>query len=165
MSQHGVNMETPLTRDGFPRADIDVAQSKWFASESRCRVPVAYDRTVRTTRSRIIHLRNDHKALMAKIDKGLEAYFSASADQAATASTVSAADNPTSTLGSLETAFARVNSVVPGSPAAGAGMKAGDLVSRFGEADWLNHEKLSRVAQIVSQNEGVCWISTCLEVE
>jgi 26S proteasome regulatory subunit N4 len=27
LAQHGVNMETPLTRDGFPRADIDVAQS------------------------------------------------------------------------------------------------------------------------------------------
>lgn len=55
----------------------------------------------------------------------------------------------------LETPFTKVNSVVSGSPADTAGMKAGDKIQRFGDANWLNHEKLSKVAQIVSQNEGV----------
>ena len=39
--KHGVNMETPLlTRDGFPRADIDVAQSTtppWTSWNTSCR--------------------------------------------------------------------------------------------------------------------------------
>lgn len=29
------------------------------------------------------------------------------------------------------------------------------MVQRFGDANWLNHEKLARVAQIVGQSEGV----------
>jgi len=35
--KHGVDMNTPLvTRDGFPRADIDVAQSEQSPFQERC---------------------------------------------------------------------------------------------------------------------------------
>lgn len=43
--------------------------------------------------------------------------------------------------------------MVQDSPADTAGMKAGDKVTRFGYVDWTNHERLSRVAQVVQQNE------------
>lgn len=145
-SKHGVNMNTGLTTfDGFPRADIDVAQ-------------------IRTTRARIVRLRNDHKALMAKVEEAVHEHFAAgksaeslpatsataSAPQATTAATQSSAQQSTS---AIEPPFARVNSVVDGSPADTAGMKAGDKVTRFGYVDWTNHERLSKVAQVVQQNE------------
>ncbi|OJJ73282.1 hypothetical protein ASPBRDRAFT_28537 [Aspergillus brasiliensis CBS 101740] len=50
--------------------------------------------------------------------------------------------------------FAKVNSVVPGSPADQAGLRVGDTVREFGSANWLNHERLSKVAEIVQQSEG-----------
>lgn len=56
----------------------------------------------------------------------------------------------------VEIPFARVNSVVAGSPADDAGLKAGDGIRSFGSANWMNHEKLSKVAEIVQRNEGVC---------
>lgn len=56
----------------------------------------------------------------------------------------------------IEIPFARVNSVVAGSPADDAGLKAGDGIRSFGSANWMNHEKLSKVAEIVQRNEGVC---------
>lgn len=54
-----------------------------------------------------------------------------------------------------ETPFAKVNSVVPGSPADDAGLKTGDRIRNFGDINWLNHEKLSKVAETVQKNQGV----------
>jgi 26S proteasome non-ATPase regulatory subunit 9 len=54
-----------------------------------------------------------------------------------------------------EVPFAKVNSVVPGSPADTAGLKPGDKIIRFGTADWMNHDKLTKVSEVVIQNEGV----------
>ena len=34
-------------------------------------------------------------------------------------------------------------------------MRTGDRIQKFGEADWLNNDKLRKVAEIVAQNEGV----------
>ena len=58
--------------------------------------------------------------------------------------------------GLIETPFAKVNSVVAKSPADDAGLKAGDAIRRFGNVNWINHEKLSKVAETVQRNEGVC---------
>ncbi|KZF24236.1 26S proteasome non-ATPase regulatory subunit 9 [Xylona heveae TC161] len=156
LDSHNVNMNTSLTTfDGYPRADIDVAQ-------------------IRTTRARIIRLRNDFKNLMSKIETGLHSHYSAAAAAAAaatsqppathhegptvggasTASSVPGSVNAASASGLIETPFAKVNSVVEGSPADEAGLKAGDRVRRFGTATWLNHEKLTKVAEVVRQNEG-----------
>ena len=70
--------------------------------------------------------------------------------------TTTYASTNTAATGLVETPFARVNSVVAGSPADDAGLKAGDGIRRFGSANWINHEKLSKVAEIVQRNEGVC---------
>lgn len=66
--------------------------------------------------------------------------------------------------------FARVNSVVVGSPADAAGLKAGDEIRNFGYVNITNHENLRRVGDCVQGNEGVrdlyncqlaCWLFDC----
>ncbi|RAH47189.1 putative 26S proteasome non-ATPase regulatory subunit Nas2 [Aspergillus brunneoviolaceus CBS 621.78] len=147
LSSHGVHMNTSLTTfDGYPRDDIDVAQ-------------------IRTTRARIIRLRTDHKEVMSLLEKGIHDHFASLQRAQATAPSDGNTNNtqavPSSAAGSdaagSEAAgvpFAKVNSVVPGSPADQAGLKAGDTVRNFGSVNWLNHERLSKVAQVVQQNEG-----------
>ncbi|KAK7520647.1 26S proteasome non-ATPase-like protein regulatory subunit 9 [Phyllosticta citriasiana] len=137
LDSHGVNMRTSLTTfDGYPRDDIDVAQ-------------------VRITRARIIHLQNDLKELMGKIEIGLHAHHAALREAAAAQG---AAGTSASTRADQDAAFqapfAKVNSVVPESPADAAGLKAGDKIVKFGNVNWMNHEKLSKVAEAVSQSEG-----------
>lgn len=109
---------------------------------------------------------------MQNLEKGLHAHFAQLQQAQASATTngssapstePSTAPSSTLTNGStdasaLETPFAKVNSVESGSPADQAGLKAGDMVKSFGSAHWLNHERLSKVAQVVQQNEGVCCI-------
>ncbi|KAF2813093.1 26S proteasome non-ATPase regulatory subunit 9 [Mytilinidion resinicola] len=150
LDSHGVNMNTGLTTfDGFPRADIDVAQ-------------------IRTTRARIIRLKNDYKGIMGRIEKGLHAHHAAMAEAAQNGSVAStSALEPaagSSGAGTLEAPFAKVNSVVPGSPAESAGLQAGDSIVKFGTVDWTNHDKLSKVAEAVSQNEGLPIIVKVLRV-
>jgi len=143
LDSHGVNMQTSLTTfDGFPRSDIDVAQ-------------------VRVTRARIIALRNDWKSLMDKIEKGLhEHHAKYQASDEYKNSMSQPQPQPQATLPPQqapsvpETPFAKVNSVEPGSPANEAGLKAGDLIRRFGAAIWSNHERLRKVGEVVGQNLG-----------
>lgn len=66
-----------------------------------------------------------------------------------------ATENSISDAGTLVTPFAKVNSVEPRSPADQAGLKTGDNIRGFGAVHWLNHERLSKVAEAVQQNEGV----------
>lgn len=111
---------------------------------------------VRTTRARIIWLKNDYKDLMSRIEKGLHEHHARLAEQAnnpaAASQTQPEVNAPPATL---EAPFAKVNSVVAGSPAETAGLRVGDTITKFGWIDWTNHERLSRVAEVVSQNEGV----------
>jgi 26S proteasome non-ATPase regulatory subunit 9 len=58
----------------------------------------------------------------------------------------------------LATPFARVNSVVAGSPAEQAGLKEADLIRNFGYVNRGNHDELKRVAECVQGNEGVSFI-------
>ncbi|KAF5023603.1 hypothetical protein F66182_4361 [Fusarium sp. NRRL 66182] len=139
LDSHGVDMDTALlTRDGYPRADIDVAQ-------------------IRTTRARIIHLRNDYAALMAGIEKFLHEHF-ASLDEndfapAAGSSNVQPVLSD-SIAAPLDPPFAKVNTVATGSPAESAGLKAGDEIRNFGYVNRTNHDNLKKVAECVQGNEG-----------
>ena len=51
--------------------------------------------------------------------------------------------------------FAKVNSVVAGSPAETAGLKTGDQIRNFGYVNNTNHDGLKRVGECVQGNEGV----------
>ncbi|KAH8179711.1 hypothetical protein LIA77_01230 [Sarocladium implicatum] len=135
---HGVDMETPLlTRDGYPRSDIDVAQS----------------------RSRIIHLKNDYKDLMATIEKYLHEHFASLADEdeaaPASASRDEAALLADADLSTLEAPFAKVNTVASGSPADSAGLKAGDEIRSFGYVNRNNHDGLRKVAECVQAGQHI----------
>ncbi|KAH7065452.1 26S proteasome non-ATPase regulatory subunit 9 [Macrophomina phaseolina] len=140
LDSHGVNMRTSLTTfDGYPRDDIDIAQ-------------------IRTTRARIIHLQNDLKGLYDRIEKALHAHHASlreaaeAASAAGTTGTAGAAGSSSTDDAALLAPFARVNDVVSGSPADNAGLKAGDKILKFGEVNWMNHEKLSKLAETVAQN-------------
>jgi 26S proteasome non-ATPase regulatory subunit 9 len=139
LDRHKVTMQSSLTTfDGFPRADIDVAQ-------------------VRVTRARIIHLRNDWKELMDRIEKALHEHHANTQEENAKnpqPDPSSVRESTISPPAAPETPFARVNSVEPGSPANEAGLMTGDLIRRFGDAIWSNHERLRKVGEVVQQNTG-----------
>lgn len=148
LDSHGVDMHTSLlTPDGFPRADIDVAQ-------------------IRTARARIIHLRNDYKDLMSRIEKHIHEHFASLAAGAADADLTPAAASSSSADAAREPAlrdyvperlgdpFAKINTVAPGSPAASAGLQPGDLIRNFGYVDAANHDQLKKVAECVQANAG-----------
>lgn len=143
LDSHGVNMNTSLTTfDGYPRDDIDVAQ-------------------IRTTRARIIRLRNDYKSLMSRIEEGLHSHHAQARNTASTQPASASSNQSSSTANqaapessTLEVPFAKINSIVAGSPAEDAGLKVGDKICGFGSVNWMNHEKLSKVAETVQRNEG-----------
>ncbi|KFX87336.1 hypothetical protein V495_06283 [Pseudogymnoascus sp. VKM F-4514 (FW-929)] len=144
LESHGVDMTTNLmTPDGFPRADLDVAQ-------------------IRTTRSRIIYLKNDYKALMEVIEKAVHAHFEflqanplPESDAPKPATNGVHAEEPSRPRPPvLQTPFARVNSVEAAGPAEQAGLKAGDVIRNFGYVNRENHDGLKRVAECVQGNEG-----------
>ncbi|EEQ91533.1 26S proteasome non-ATPase regulatory subunit Nas2 [Blastomyces dermatitidis ER-3] len=152
LDSHGVTMLTSLTTfDGYPRDDLDIAQ-------------------IRTTRARIIHLRNDYKDVMARVEQGVHEGFARLRDQqnancppttttstpSTWTSTTSVEDSATSSAqaGIIETPFAKINNVADGSPAAQAGIKVGDRVRSVGHVNWMNHENLTKVAEVVRRNEG-----------
>lgn len=112
---------------------------------------------VRTTRSRIIHLRNDYKDLMNAIEKQLHQHFASlqDTDDIAPPSTSRPEMMGDSIPETLEEPFAKVNSVVANSPADSAGLKAGDEIRNFGYVNKNNHDGLKKVAECVQGNQGV----------
>jgi 26S proteasome non-ATPase regulatory subunit 9 len=93
---------------------------------------------------------------MTAIEKGLHEHHARLQEQAQNGTATSAhALASSSGPAPIEAPFAKVNSVVAGSPAESAGLKVGDTLTKFGWVDWTNHDKLARLAQVVAQNEGV----------
>lgn len=103
---------------------------------------------------------------MSAIEKGLHTHHallqqnqenqpSSSGQQPASQGEDSKEEASPNPAGLIETPFAKVSSVVDGSPASEAGLKAGDTIRNFGGVIWMNHENLSKVADVVQRNEGV----------
>ncbi|RHZ67814.1 hypothetical protein Glove_299g17 [Diversispora epigaea] len=125
-----IGMFEPLIdSSGFPRDDIDLV-------------------AVRTARAKIISLRNDHKAIMNKIEQALHEIH---------------AENQANRIDSLPEAemrenrskpFAIVNAVAPDSPAKEAGLQKNDKIIQFGSIHSGNHQNLQALVTLVSNNEG-----------
>lgn len=113
---------------------------------------------VRTTRARIIRLRNDYKALMARIEKYLHDHF-ASLDENDAVPVAGQGNSqsvlPDSVSAPLDPPFAKVNTVALGSPAESAGLKSGDEIRNFGYVNRANHDNMRKVVECVQGNEGV----------
>ena len=94
---------------------------------------------------------------MSRIESGLHAHYASTAAQASSAGSQTPSRLPTNAgpADTLNVPFAKVNSVVSGSPADEAGLKAGDAIRQFGDVHWRNHEKLSKIAETVQRSEGV----------
>lgn len=135
LDSHKVDMNTPLvTADGFPRSDIDVAQ-------------------VRITRSRIIRLRNDLKQNLNEIEKELHLHYQSASGESSLASDKNDKDSKTmEQTEKVVVPFAVVNKVAPMSPAQDAGLREGDKIVEFGHLHAGNHEKLTRLANVVQAN-------------
>src|SRR5271156_5879014 len=156
-------MNTSLTTfDGYPRDDLDIAQSMGSCQVQNLLMLIF--EIVRTTRARIIWLKNDYKDLMNRIEKGLHEHHASMQaagppkDESAEVSAAPVAERHSEPV--IETPFARVNSVESGSPAHEANLKAGDRIRAFGTANWTNHENLRKLAEVVQRNEGVWNLST-----
>lgn len=107
---------------------------------------------------------------MSKIEKYLHEHFASLAENAddTDTATSNAAAAPSSNTPlrdyipeALDEPFAKVNTVAANSPAATAGVQAGDLIRNFGWVNKSNHDGLKKVAECVQGNEGVSgWCSS-----
>ncbi|KAI9325858.1 hypothetical protein DFJ73DRAFT_954932 [Zopfochytrium polystomum] len=136
LASHKIGMTEPLVdADGFPRADVDVY-------------------TVRHTRHSIIRLRNDLADVMRELERAMHAVFESVPPPSPPASQ----QQQQQQQGGGATAsapprqpLAVVNRVEPGSPAAAAGLAAGDRVVAFG--DVTGADGLKRLAPLVARME------------
>ncbi|XP_029662533.1 26S proteasome non-ATPase regulatory subunit 9 [Formica exsecta] len=131
LDSNHVGMDEPLVdSEGFPRQDIDVYQ-------------------VRHARHKIICLRNDHKALMKKIEEGLHKIHGLAGG--------SEAQEPVSNVSDIQETemlepFLRVNLVSPGSPAEIAGLHVEDLILEFGSIHCRNFKSLTDIGKLVENS-------------
>ncbi|XP_053557727.1 26S proteasome non-ATPase regulatory subunit 9 [Bombina bombina] len=133
--QKGIGMDGPLVdRDGYPRTDVDLYQ-------------------VRTARHNIICLQNDHKAIMIDIEEALHSLHAREKkkqekDEAEAQAEALRQHQP------LPSAFARIDTVTPGSPASMSGLQVGDELIEFGSVNTNNFQSLQNIATVVQHSEG-----------
>lgn len=130
--------ESLIDSEGYPRSDIDVYQ-------------------VRHARHQIKCLQNDHTALLRRIEEGLAVVLSPSASSNLDPNGTNASPPPQN----FEP-FAKVDHVMPGSPANLAGLQEGDLLSKFGSVTAENFRNLTDVAAVV-QNSVNSAIQVCVQ--
>ncbi|KAF9361939.1 26S proteasome non-ATPase regulatory subunit 9 [Mortierella sp. AD094] len=143
--------EKLVDSNGFPRSDIDLV-------------------VVTTARSNIIRLKNDHKAIMLKIEESLHAVHAeaiaekqkreaerrlqeeASGTSSSTSSATQLRSSEIEEEKTLEP-FARVNAVAPDSPAKEAGLLQGDRIVVFGTVNAKTTDVLPSLSQHVQSRE------------
>ncbi|XP_050733422.1 26S proteasome non-ATPase regulatory subunit 9-like [Eriocheir sinensis] len=130
LKTNNVGMTEPLIdSEGYPRSDIDVYQ-------------------VRHARHQIKCLQNDHTALLKRIEEGLAVVLSPSASANNLDPNGTNAPPPQPPL----EPFAKVDHVMTGSPANLAGLKEGDLLTKFGSVSADNFRSLTDVSQVVQHS-------------
>lgn len=139
-SQKGIGMNEPLVDcEGYPRADVDLYQ-------------------VRTARHNIICLQNDHKAVMKQVEEALHQLHARDKEKQARDMAEAQEEAMSRRLGSnnatLPQAFAKVNSISPGSPASIAGLQVDDEIVEFGSVNTQNFQSLQNVGSVVQHSEG-----------
>ncbi|KAJ8034616.1 26S proteasome non-ATPase regulatory subunit 9 [Holothuria leucospilota] len=131
-TQKNVGMEEPLVdTEGYPRNDIDVY-------------------AVRTARHKIICLQNDHKALMADIEKGLHELHALER----TSTTRHTSQQNGTDRQELPATFAKVDLVSKSSPAEKAGLQVGDEFVEFGSVTCSNFKSMRDIGTLVQHSQG-----------
>ncbi|XP_054952246.1 26S proteasome non-ATPase regulatory subunit 9 isoform X1 [Pan paniscus] len=140
-SQKGIGMNEPLVDcEGYPRSDVDLYQ-------------------VRTARHNIICLQNDHKAVMKQVEEALHQLHARDKEKQARDMAEAHKEAMSRKLGQSESqgppqAFAKVNSISPGSPASIAGLQADDEIVEFGSVNTQNFQSLHNIGSVVQHSEG-----------
>ncbi|XP_037115326.1 26S proteasome non-ATPase regulatory subunit 9 [Syngnathus acus] len=135
LEDQGVGLHGPLVdAEGYPRADINLYQ-------------------IRTARHNISCLQNDHKAIMADIEDALHRLHAHEKAKRLHGQT-EALEEAMEQQDVLPPAFARVDDITQGSPAAIAGLRIGDEVVEFGSVNTGNFQCLNNIASVVQHSEG-----------
>ncbi|KAI8643724.1 hypothetical protein BD408DRAFT_414444 [Parasitella parasitica] len=150
LTSAGVGMDTPLIdNEGFPRSELDI-------------------QTIRTSRSMIHRLRNDHREIMLEIEKILHRIHQlkkANGEATADAPSSSTSNPPNNTANTAATtltepttvggpiAYAVVNAIAPDSPAYGAGLRRNDRITQFGHINSTNHDRLQAINRLIIDKE------------
>lgn len=140
-SQKDVGMNEPLVDcEGYPRSDVDLYQ-------------------VRTARHNIVCLQNDHKAVMKQVEDALHQLHARDKEKQARDMAEAQEEAVSRTLGQSEglsppQAFAKVNSISPGSPASLAGLQVDDEIVEFGSVNTQNFQSLQNIGSVVQHSEG-----------
>uniref|UniRef100_A0A2K5C8J8 26S proteasome non-ATPase regulatory subunit 9 n=1 Tax=Aotus nancymaae TaxID=37293 RepID=A0A2K5C8J8_AOTNA len=141
-SQKGIGMNEPLVDcEGYPRSDVDLYQ-------------------VRTARHNIICLQNDHKAVMKQVEEALHQLHARDKEKQARDMAEAHKEAMNRKLGQNESqdppqAFAKVNSISPGSPASIAGLQVDDEIVEFGSVNTQNFQSLHNIGSVVQHSEGL----------
>ena len=141
-------IRSPLIDDGgFPRADIDVYH-------------------VRERRHRLACLRNDHKAVMNKVEASLYALHREATRSVSSYGRKSAEAPAQRAVAPRDLApiiaFCQVENVLLGSPAEQGGLRSGDRILSFGDATVKNHRNLMALSQVVRDSIGKSGIKVLL---
>ncbi|KAK6095628.1 putative 26S proteasome regulatory subunit [Batrachochytrium dendrobatidis] len=136
LKTHNMGMTEPLVdTQGFPLTGVDVY-------------------TVRNTRTSIIRLLNDHKALTNELELILQRVHEvARSEGITTTSRNSASPNSNAPHSKSLAPFAKVNAVAPDSPAWNAGLRRDDLVTKFGSVHAESEIPLKLLFDIVQKSE------------
>ncbi|KAF6278070.1 hypothetical protein mRhiFer1_009359 [Rhinolophus ferrumequinum] len=140
-SQKDIGMNQPLVDcEGYPRSDVDLYQ-------------------VRTARHNIVCLQNDHKAVMKQVEDALHQLHARDKEKQARDMAEAHEEAVSCNLGLSEAlappqAFAKVNSISPGSPASLAGLQVDDEIVEFGSVNTQNFQSLQNIGNVVQHSEG-----------
>ncbi|XP_061784115.1 26S proteasome non-ATPase regulatory subunit 9 [Nerophis lumbriciformis] len=135
LEDQGVGLEASLVdTEGYPRSDVNLYQ-------------------ITTARHSISCLQNDHKAIMVEIEEALHKLHAREKAKRRRDET-EAREEAMELQVTLPPAFARVNSVIQGSPASEAGLKDGDEVVEFGSVNPGNFQSVYNIASVVQHSEG-----------